>query len=189
MIEKIFQGNPDEITAYVRQINAWKEGKLKRDDIIVIGKAGTVLKALNVSVLDIVITQKTLNKVTSTENTIKDNTKGHNIPLGIIKTVPEFLNDPLMIFKSRTQKNSLVIFTNAFDRIKRPVIIALHLDKSKGRIVVNEIASIYGKDNDLDKNRSLKWGTRKGLQLPPLVHPNSGYTNNLLCKEDIVNKK
>lgn len=204
MDEKIFHATPDELSAFIRQINAWKKGKLKRNDIITIGKVGIVLKALNVSDLDIVITQNTLNKVTSPENVIIDNSNGHDIPLGIIKSVPEYLNDPLMVFKSKTQKDSLLILTNAFDRTKRPVVIALHLDKHKTRIVVNEIASIYGKDKDItfvennikegyllyfDKKRSLKWGTRRGLQLSPLVHPNSGYTNNVLCKEDIVNGK
>lgn len=205
MDEKIFHATPDELSAYIRQINAWKEGKLKRNDIIItIGKAGIVLKTLNVSDLDIVILQETIIKATNPETVILNGSKGHNLPLGIIKAIPEYLNNPLMVFKSRTQKNSFVILTNAFDRIKRPVVIALHLEKRKGRLYVNEIASIYGKDNDinfieknikegnllyLDKKRSLKWGTKRGLQLSPMVHPNSGYTNNVLCKEDIVNGK
>ena len=204
MDEKLFFAKPEEISTYIRQINAWKEGKLKRNDIIIIGKAGIVLKALNVSDFDIVILQKTITKATSPETVLLNGNKGHDLTLGIIKTIPEYLNDPLMVFKSRTQKNSFVILTNAFDRTKRPVIIALHLDKSKGRLLINEIASIYGRNNAndfiesniktgnlmyIDKKRSLKWGTKRGLQLSPMVHPSSGYINNVLCKEDIVNGK
>ena len=201
--KNLFSGSPYEATAYIRQINAWKKGRIERNDVIKVGKAGAVLKALNVFDFDIVLFQETLDKATRSEKKVINGHKGHAIPIGIIKAIPEFINNHLMIFKSRTQKNSLVIFTNAFDKSQRPVIIALHLDKRKGRIIVNEIASIYGRNNDidflknnikennllyLDEKRSLKWGTRRGLQLSPLVHPNSGYINKVLRKEDIVNK-
>lgn len=204
MKEKIFQAAPDEISAYISQINAWKEGKLKPTDLVKVGKPGTILKALNVSDTDIIIEQSTLGKVTSPEAKIINGSKGHDIPLSIIKSIPNYLNDPLMVLKSRTQKDAFVIFTNACDRKKRSILIALHLNKQKNRIIVNEIASIYGRNNEedfiesnikennllyLDKKRSLKWGTRRGLQLSPLVHPSSGYINNVLCKEDIVNGK
>ena len=204
MDEKLFHATPDEISAYIRQINAWKEGKLKPTALVKVGKPGTILRALNVPEADIIIEQSTLGKVTSPETKVINGRKGHDIPLGIVKTIPHYLNDPLMIFKSRTQNNALVILTNTYDRINRPILIVLHLFKLKNRITVNEIASAYGrnkakafiknniKEGNLlyfDKKRSLKWGTRRGLQLSPLVHPSSGYINNVLCKEDIVNGK
>ena len=204
MDKNIFHATPDDISAYITQINAWKEGKLKPTDFVKVGKPGTILKALNVSDTEIIIEQSTLGKVTSPETKKINGSKGHDIPLGIIKSIPNYLNDPLMVLKSRTQKDALVIFTNVCDRKKKSILIAIHLDKQKNRIIVNEIASVYGKDNAvsfveenikegnllyLDKKRSLKWGTRRGLQLSTLVHPSSGYINNVLCNEDIVNGK
>jgi len=47
--------------------NPAQKGRIERNDVIKVGKAGAVLKALNVSDFDIVLFQETLDKATRSE--------------------------------------------------------------------------------------------------------------------------
>ena len=66
-----------------------------------------------------------------------------------LKKIPVQLNDPIMVFESESHpQTSFVIMTEITDQDGDTVIVAIHLDKQVGRHVVNDIASIYGKDED-----------------------------------------
>lgn len=75
----------------------------------------------------------------------------HGLKVRQIKRLPELLKDPVMIFRSKTEKNSVVVVTNEFDSDNAPIIAAVKIS-GKGTYgnkaqPSNFIASVYGKDN------------------------------------------
>ncbi|MBN2140885.1 MAG: hypothetical protein JW718_07745 [Desulfovibrionaceae bacterium] len=57
------------------------------------------------------------------------------------------LAEPVAVFDSATMANSFVVPTGAFDAQGRPILAAVHLAVRHGRLEVNEIASVYGREN------------------------------------------
>lgn len=69
----------------------------------------------------------------------------HAVPVDALRQLPESLADPIAVFQSRTESDSLVVLTQ-FMEGDRPIIIAVALDKSAGKgFVINRVASMYGK--------------------------------------------
>ena len=175
------------------QIDKWLKGKMASNEMFEFGLTPVVLKELGADDLPVIMSQSTMAKI---------NGEKHDISLDSIRELPQNLAEPLMVFKSATVSNSYIILTEMEDMNGDAIIAALHLNKTENRLNVNRIASIYGKYNVakfiaeqtrrgnlkyLDKIKSQKWSTSKGLQLPKLVQSNPD-NNSILEKEDIVNK-
>jgi hypothetical protein len=67
--------------------------------------------------------------------------------MSAIEQLPEELADPLLIFDGGKKFPSRVILTEQQDLQGKPIVVALHLQQREGRLLVNRIASAYGKDN------------------------------------------
>ena len=135
-------------------------------------------------------------------DTIQKSMEGkHKLSLEDLKKIPVQLNDPIMVFESESHpQTSFVIMTEITDQDGDTVIVAIHLDKQVGRHVVNDIASIYGKDEDrwfqnqilkgnlkyTDKERSRKWLMTRGLYLPKVRGVIYSSGNKILSKDDLV---
>jgi len=123
----------------------------------------------------------------------------HGIPVDAIKQLPEQLIDPVMVFDSATVENSLVIMTE-LQHEGKTIIAAIHLSRQSGRHVVNDIASIYGKDDDswfkrqidngllryVNKEKSRRWFMTRGLQLPKVRGTSRDSKYTILFDTDIV---
>ncbi len=147
--------------------------KNKRSDhVINVLQTPQVLKALGVKDLPITITARVINKVKNNK---------HKVSYKTLADLPNQLREPLMVIKSQSQNNSIVVFTEHVDENGLPVIIALHLDVQETRHNVNKIASVYGLSNfeskvhewinkgDLlyiDNEKSSDLLQSRGLQLP-----------------------
>ena len=73
-----------------------------------------------------------------------------------MEQLPHQVENPVAIFKSDTQPNSLVVFTEFLDDKNNPVMAAFHLDKDGRMGISNEVASYYGRkdfDKFVDTNR------------------------------------
>ena len=70
----------------------------------------------------------------------------HPFSLVAIAHMPEYLAKPMAIFQSKTRGDSKVIFTEMEDKGIN-FVAALELNRVKGSIVINDIRSIYPKDN------------------------------------------
>ena len=126
------------------------------------------------------------------------------------KQLPSALVDPIAIFPSKTVNGSIVIMTEITDSNKKQSIVALELSASvANNITINRIKSFYPKDNAnantwfynnfADKNnpplyineqKTTRWFTRNGLQLPYQVNQSSGYFNKSIPNEkDLSNYK
>lgn len=119
------------------------------------------------------------------------------------KQLPSALVDPIAIFPSKTVNGSIVIMTEITDSNKKQSIVALELSTNVAKnITINRIKSFYPKDNAsantwfynnfADKNnpplyineqKTTRWFTRNGLQLPYQVNQSSGYFNNSIPNE------
>ena len=119
------------------------------------------------------------------------------------KQLPSALVDPIAIFPSKTVNASIVVMTEITDSNKKQSIVALELSASvANNITINRIKSFYPKDNAsantwfynnfADKNnpplyineqKTTRWFTRNGLQLPYQVNQSSGYFNKSIPNE------
>lgn len=181
---------------FSNQLDQWAVGALPPGKVITVGDTPKVLQLLGAKQLPISITKYTLEKVVYPQG------KGlgkHGLPLDLVKQLPEQLHDPIMIFESRTQPNSLVVMTE-LEHQGNTVIAAIHLAKQQARYLVNDIASIYGKDNDLFFSRNIRdgylryinnkkaqnWFMTRGLQLPKVRGTSGPSTTNILTEADLV---
>ncbi|MBD5434048.1 MAG: hypothetical protein HDR35_07135, partial [Treponema sp.] len=116
--------------------------------LIKVGEIPPVMKALGISDNPIEMPQSVVSKALREEATYPNDKKGHALTMEHVKRIPESLADPIMVFKSRTRDDSYVFFTEQKDESNRSIIIPVAVDKRYGRLVINEITSIYGKDNE-----------------------------------------
>ncbi len=165
-----------------KQVDEWDAGKFSTDGHLTIGKTPHVLQMLGAEDKPLIITQDVMHKVIR-------NPEKHNLTPDIIKQLPEQLNNPVMIFKSKTHSNSFVALTELIDKDGKSIISAIHLNKQQKRLEVNRIASVYGREKEIEfvknnfkfastvymnKEKSHLWATNRGLQLPKLVQSNNG---------------
>lgn len=127
----------------------------------------------------------------------------HNLSVTTLKQLPKLLERPAMIMES-TKRGSIVVFVNAVDVDKSPVLCSILLD-GKGyynniRIDTNLITSVYGKDANpigfieraVDEGRILYWDKKisqelfavPGLQLPDKL---KSLDSNTIIRQ--INKK
>jgi hypothetical protein len=184
-----------------RQLDEWKEGKQPERSVLQVGNTPDVLKKLGAKAKMMVMVPRNLNKIHNTKD----------IPLEIIKRLPEELANPLMVFKSATMADSLVVLTE-LEHNGENLIVAVHLNVYHGAMQVNDIASVHDRatrdDNGkiispgwqwfkgqiekgnlryYDKNRSSRWfREQSGLQLPRVINRESYRGVKILTDKDIV---
>lgn len=116
----------------------------------------------------------------------------------IINEVASSFGNPLLVFKSKTDKKSVVALYDVVDRNGKHVIAAVRADVTNvAHTEVNLVSSIYGKDNETIFKRWFDEGlliyeddTRRGKTSPMLqLHSaRSSLSSNVLTKSQIVNK-
>ena len=106
-----------------------------------------------------------------------------------------------MVFKSASRNDSYTVLTEAVDKNNESILIALEINKLENGILVNNITSAYGREENewfieqiklgnlvyQDKKRSLEWTNPRRLSLPNQMTTQGSL--NVIQKEDIVNKK
>lgn len=188
----IFKPSEKEIQLFADTVDKWFAGEMKSDEHFRLGNTSTVLKQLGARDLPVIMSQDVIVKMTGGK---------HSISLDEIKHLPEAIYDPIMVFDSATVPNSFVLVTELTDKSGNSVVAALHLSKKQKRLLVNRVASVYGKNNIasfietqselgnlryIDKEKCQQWSTNRGLQLPKLVQSITD-NDSILQKEDIVN--
>lgn len=155
-----------------------------------VGETPDVMVRFGAPKLDLYISKDTVLKAT---NGVK-----HAVPMPVIEQLPEHLSDPIAIFKSKSEGK--VVLIDALDENKNPVIVAIHMEQ-KGRrgLMVNRIASVYGKDNArqtlstfemeyLNESKNPELVRYNRLQLPKDGSPSRGSGETVLTKADLVNE-
>lgn len=158
---------------------------------IEIGRTPAVLRAVGAPDLSMTITRDTIRKAI---NGVK-----HDVLLEDIQNLPELLSDPIAVFDSRTESSAKTVLVNTKDESGRPVIAAVHFNHKYGRLELNKVASVYGKDNGYKvmadwidegllryvKEKQNPLGTTQELQLLKRGSPERVSGSNILTKDDI----
>ncbi len=146
----------------------------------------SILQEAGLPDLPILMTAKHLKSITASSG--KEKVNYHGLDVDIVKKLPKYISEPVMIADSLTRDDSIVVITEAVDSKKRPVLAAILLDGA-GRldskhINANIMTSAYGKDNFnsflkriADNDALVYWNKKKsqalsvslGLQLPNAI--------------------
>lgn len=197
----LFQADEKELKAFAQKVDDWKAGKLASTEFISEFSTSTVLQAINIPANKVSITQDVLHKINELETVKVGKSYGHDIDIATIKKIPEFLADPVMVFSSSSTPDSYVIMSENVDKKNRTIMVAMEINKKDRSLIVNNITSAYGRnDNNFfieqiklgnllyqNKQKSLEWTSERGLLLPSRLTTQGSL--NVIQKEDIVNKK
>ena len=173
----------------------------KRSDLIRVMDTPAVLQLVGVKDLPI---KMYVSKYFDMKTGAGKNNQHKTVTNKMWKQLPSALVDPIAIFPSKTVNGSIVVMTEITDSNKKQSIVALELSASvANNITINRIKSFYPKDNASantwfynnfsDKNnpplyineqKTTRWFTRNGLQLPYQVNQSSGYFNKSIPNEN-----
>lgn len=181
---------------FADEIRGWES--LKRNEAVTLNYTPTVLQMLGAEDLPMEIDKDAIRKILYSSE--KPGGKHGQITIEQLADLPTFLKDPIMVFASKGHNDSLVVMTEMLDSDGDTVIAAIHLSKEKKRHIVNDIASVYGKDkagtltswiNDgllryMNKKKSHAWSVTSGLYLPTVRGSISGFRNKILFEHDLV---
>lgn len=193
----------NDMEAWDRQVDGVHSGSIHPRRILTVGRTPAVLQKLGAPALPMTMNQSVLRKIGEGGK--------HDLPESMIRRLPELMAQPVMVFRSGTQADSLVVLLESV-HAGMPVVAAVHLDVSRGSININEIASVHGRSGGLgwvageiragrrvyaDKTKIPAWlrgfseeqGSRRmsGLPLPrAFVLPNDPRGIKILTEKDVV---
>lgn len=173
---------------YARTVDAVVAGQPFSKQPLHLGETPAVYRALGAPDLPLAIHPNDIHKAFTK----------HGLTAKVLKQVPAALQDPLMVFASKTEPGSLVALTELHSEDGKPIVAAIHLDKRSGFVQVNELASIHGKDSMrsiqhwldsgllryLNKEKSPGWLRSHSLYLRQ-ENTNQGSTVKILSEKDI----
>ncbi len=154
------------------------EERIKDGGRILLGTTSRVLKSIGVKDYSLYFGKSKIQKIL---NFHKD------ITPEIIKKAVYLLDEPIIVLQSKTSKNSIVLFGEVFTESKKPVMLSLLLNpqnksgeildfaivtsaysrrKNNVQNLINESEIYYVNEN---KNRTDKWLSALGLQLPSAI--------------------
>jgi hypothetical protein len=181
---------------FAAQVDDALAGRMPPGEILTLGETPPVLQALGAEALPLVMDQQTLQKAVLPSG---EGRGLHHLSADLIKQLPAQLSDPVMVFDSATQSNSLVVMTE-LEQGGKTVVAAVHLSKEKNRFIVNSVASVHQRRDDSDfarwekegllryrhNEKSRNWHVTRGLQLPKMRGANGGFDDNILTDDDLV---
>lgn len=166
---------------------------LRSGDLTVqVGRTPPVLRHLGAPDLPVSISRDVVRKAA--------NDVRHFVEMDTIEKLPELMHDPLAVYDSATQKNSLVLWLDAVDKKGNPVLTAVHMNNKSHLLEINRIASVYGTDGGMSKiNKMERQGLAlyrsdklnpdgslySGLQLPKGDRTSQGSGTKILQPDDI----
>ena len=185
---------------FMREIDEWAKDGRPDGETFILGSTGPVLQGLGAIENDIFMESTKINKilVDHPEMTLEE-----------IKRVPQILEDPVMVLKSKTRANSIVVFGTYRAQNGNPILAAIDLLPMKNRIFISgmqKVSSTYTKTGSrtqtaeevgaaflngsevlfLDKKRATPVLRRMGIYTP-IGLLRSGYIGSIALNEARVN--
>lgn len=163
---------------YERDIDDWDAQGRPDGEVFILGSTGDVLQGLGAMEQDIYLRSEKVNAILE---------QHPEMTLEEIKRIPEILDDPVLVLKSRNvgrggyENSRMVIFGTVTAQDGRPVLVALDLMPTEGRLRVDDmqkVTSAYTKDTNpvgfltrsevlyADKKRTAALLRRVGFQMP-----------------------
>lgn len=138
-------------------VNLWEKGQLKPEMTTHLGETSWALQLLGAPAKNLYVGGSMLSKVLGGKH-------GHQITPDMVRQIPEQLLEPMMVFDAEDPgaraMGALVVVTELTDRTGKPIVVPIHVDVNQGRLVANEIASVYGRHDGVEQLQ--KWAD-KGL--------------------------
>ncbi len=128
-----------EQAAWGKVLDDYEAGRLPaRGMVTVLSRTPAVLQRCGAANLPLKISKGVLDKVTKEK---------HGVPVRELRGLLVNLDNPIAVFRSRTQADSLVVLTELRDEANgNNAVVAVRLDaKESGGHEINAVASIYGK--------------------------------------------
>ena len=156
-------------------IDSW-DGEQKGLEFVV-GRVSEPLKSVGVQDAEIVLSSDKLAKIKKDHPAMSDE---------VIRQLPEVLEKPVVVMKSRTVNGRLTMFGEVMDDAGEPVLAVVSLDPQKNLVAganFIRLNSAYGKNTYpqefinkseilyVDKKRAADWAVSTGLQLPVDLTP------------------
>lgn len=117
------------------EIGKYYEGKIVGHHTFSLGNSGIILTTAGIPDLEIILHKGTL----------RDKVDYHKLSKDHLINLPESINDPIFVAESKSRVDSMVILTE----IEHPngnVMVTIEVGKKHGKIDINNITSIYGKE-------------------------------------------
>lgn len=182
----------DQDQKWKNSLNDFINGKLDRSRSIKIGETPDILVAVGADQLPITIPASVIEKAT---------TGKHDIALSELEKLPESIRDPIAVFQSAKEPDSLVLMTEMKENGKTTVV-AIHLNRKENWVEVNSIRSVYGKESDsaflqwesdgmllyVNKKKALAWSRPRGVQFPK-GKSTSKLNKKILTEDDVFNRQ
>lgn len=204
--ESYFKASEEVKNNFTNELEKYINLKNKNPlELIDVGHITPVMKLIGIPDLPIKMTQSVVTKAMRQEPKFQDEKHGHELTLEELKLIPQLLSDPIMIFKSdsptRKTRDSYIFFTEHRDSKGRSVIIPLAVNQKYGRLTINKINSIYGRNEEVgyvkenilrgnlvyfDKKRSLAWERECKVQFLAQVLPKQDSIRSILSKDNVV---
>ena len=128
--------------AFWKKVDGVFDGSTPEQGVLLVEDTPEILQRYGAKNLQMTITPSAVRKIAYPQGYMGGK---HNLGVEAVKRLPEQLEDPVAILKSKTQPSSLVVLTQWEDMEGNPVIAAVHLDKRGVLTPENRIASAYGK--------------------------------------------
>lgn len=179
---------------FSKDLDRFEARAIEPRQILNVGRPSDVLQKLGAENLLMVMRQDVADKV------LHGKQDRPGLSKEALAKLPVELDAPVMAFDSSDQRKSLVLLTSLVDAKGQPVIGAIHLSKVLGRVEVNDIASLYGKD-DLrwfleqvgegrlryyDRKKLIAWQRSNRLEMPNEMPTQSASGHKVLTDADVV---
>lgn len=133
--------------SFSQQIDKYISGSMKSSDIISLGEIPQWLKNEGAKGNEIILTQETLqNCINPASVKMKGHTSGHDVPIEVIKQLPELLTNPVLVMRG-SYPQTIVVVTNAIGKDGNNIIVPISLNSQKGFKPVCKVTSAYSKRN------------------------------------------
>lgn len=163
---------------YERDIDEWDAQGRPDGEVFILGSAGDVLQGLGAMEQDIYLRSEKVNSILQQHS---------EMTLAEIKRIPEILDDPVLVLKSRNvgrggqQNTRLVLFGTVRAENGQPVLAVLDLRPVENGLAIDDmqkVTSSYTKDSNpvwyvqnsdilhADKNRTIPLLRTIGFQMP-----------------------
>ena len=139
--------NDRESKIYKAQYKELIKNKSAKSDILHLGETPLVYQILNAPKLPLKINRTTIyNSRNPTDKPVGNHSTGHNISDSVLKELPKYIREPLLILKGRTP-NSLIALLDAKNKNGKYIVAPIHLNRKEGFLTVNRVATVSEKEN------------------------------------------
>lgn len=168
---------PDgSLRPFDEQVRDYAFGELPESEVLIVSSSTKGFDLPIATDEPLVLSQRNLKKIQFE----------HDITLKELSNLPKWLEQHPLALESLTMRDALAVFADAQDVHGNEILIALHVARERGQrayeIVVDEIASVYGKENldylientaragkNIYVNENTKsWFVRTGVPFPAL---------------------